>query len=135
MLVLPFKKAAPGIYLLAFDVEDVRRHAAEVKGVERLFAIMDADVAMRFDADGFASGARAAQALGIRRMDFRVAADGFDELVEVGDDRVLRDDEGVRPEVRNLRLPVNVHALDERDDRDDRADADGDAEQRQKRAQ
>src|SRR5207248_8993142 len=121
---------APGIDLLAFDLRDVRRQATEINRIERLFAIMHAHAAVRLDANRFAGGAEAAQALGIVGVHFRVAANGFKELVEIRDDGILRDDERVRPEIGDLRLPIKIHALYERDDGDDRTDADGDAEQR-----
>src|SRR3989442_7522628 len=134
MLFIPLLKRAPGLYVKAFDVQDVRRNARHIDAFQRLLRVARVDLLVSLDSDRLARGAVADDRVGGVRVDLRIAAQHFEKLVKIGCDRELGYHKSIRPEVRDLLFPIAIQALDDRDYCDDRGDPDDDAEQRQERA-
>src|SRR5438128_8560978 len=127
MHFVPLLKRAPGFYVKAFDVEDVRRNARHIDAFQRLLGVACVDLFVSLNSDRFTRGTVADDRIGGVRMDLRIAPEHLEELVEIGCDGKLRHDESVRPEVRDLLLPVTIEPLDDRDYGDYRGDPDDDA--------
>src|SRR5262249_37331668 len=126
VIVFPVLKQTPGVYIVGLDLQNVRGHPAHVYALKRLFPSMHFDLAVSLHSDRFASGAAAFYRLGHIRADLRIPPDHLVELVDVCRDRILSDDKRVWSKVGDLGLPVVIETLDDRDDYDDRSDADDD---------